>query len=357
MTLREEGATDMHSLIIAQNRPKGRKGLKLQKLPNPTSMPSGSVAGVAFSPDSNLLALANTGGTPLLVYTINKSTDKFSRKTVAQPSGSAFGCGFSPNGKHLICTSAKTPFLHIYDYNGTSFSAASIPETPSDACAGLGFTPDGRMLFVSCYGAPYLLQYLYVDGPGVFQCLSPNYAPDANALSNGRNCAVSPNNDFLGYITYSEAPFAEIYRNVDGEWNNLQPVSGFESTLKYRGMVSTFSPDGQHLIFGSQRAPGLFIYKKTGPDSFSLLPNPAIPNNSVQGAAYSPNGKYLVLTHQGAPYISFYERDEDVYTKIDTPAEVDITVTGGKLAFSPDGNYLAVGLSSAPYFAIYKCSY
>lgn len=119
----------------------------------------------------------------------------------------------------------------------------------------------------------------------------------------------------------------------------------------------TFSDvtSGPALAVAHTTTPFVTIYQYDS-DVFTKVDNPAdLPGGNGIGTSFSSDGVYLVTACGTTPYINIYKRSGSTFTKLSDPADIP-TGAAWDCDFSPDGVYLAVSHFVSPYVTIYKHS-
>ena len=172
------------------------------KLTNPSSLPSGAVNGVKFSPDGTQIAIA-TDTTPFVeVYEFNGGVigDKAS-----SPADLPNGIGndvdwlnYNVTGlTNLAVAHAITPFVSIYNFTTDAATAGTfgvridVPGTPPTGTGNtVGFHPNDDVVFVGHASSPYVTSYNFTgvndDDYRVYRYMAnfdTSYLPDDASIS------------------------------------------------------------------------------------------------------------------------------------------------------------------------------
>jgi WD40 repeat protein len=182
--------------------------------------------------------------------------------------------------------SLSTPYVHIYERSGTTFTKLSNPGTlPAGVASDLAFSPDGRFLAVAHWTSPYIT--IYERSGTTFTKLSDPTAPAGN------------------------------------------------------GSCPCWSPDGRFLAVGHATSPYITIYERDD-TTFTKLSNPAaLPTSDINACAFSPDGRFLMLAAYSTPYAFVYERVNDVFTKLTNPT--GLTQRYYQVGWHPNGRWVMVG--------------
>ena len=330
----------------------GEDGLELEeeedafaKFDDPSSLPTDTGRGAAFSPDGTYLAVAHNASPYITIYKRNGDTFTKLSDPSSLPTSNGYGAAFSPDGTYLAVAHANSPRITIYKRNGDTFTKLSDPSSlPTSNGYGAAFSPDGTYLAVAHLTSPYIT--IYKRNGDTFTKLSD---PSSLPTSNGLGAAFSPDGTYLA-VAHANSPYITIYKRNGDTFTKLSDPSSLPTGSGYG---AAFSPDGTYLAVAHNASPYITIYKRNG-DTFTKLSNPSsLPTGTGYGATFSPDGTYLAVAHLTSPRITIYKRNGDTFTKLSNPSSLP-TGSGYGAAFSPDGTYLAVAHYASPYITIYK---
>ena len=145
----------------------GEDGLELEeeedafaKFDDPSSLPTDTGRGAAFSPDGTYLAVAHNASPYITIYKRNGDTFTKLSNPSSLPTGTGYGATFSPDGTYLAVAHLTSPRITIYKRNGDTFTKLSNPSSlPTGSGYGAAFSPDGTYLAVAHYASPYITIY------------------------------------------------------------------------------------------------------------------------------------------------------------------------------------------------------
>ena len=135
------------------------------KYSDPSTLPNGSGNGIAFSPNRNVVVVANNANPCINAYPWTSGTGFGTRYSdpATLPSGNVinppngYGVAFSPSGNDLVLAANKSPYIWAYPWSsgfGTQYS------DPSTVVSGVGnsvaFTPSGTRVALAHRGSPYV---------------------------------------------------------------------------------------------------------------------------------------------------------------------------------------------------------
>lgn len=230
-----------------------------------TTAIGGQVREVAFSADGTFLAVAHETSPYCTVFTVSGTGASmvFTKVTTGDasefadaadyPAGNGFGVNFSWDGRFMAVAHTTTPYVHIYEINGTTFTALADPGTlPAGDGKGVAFSRDGNWMSVAHTTTPFITNYA-ISGSTFTKAANPATLPDGN----GSDVAFSSDNQFMA-VSHATSAFISIYRDVAGVW--------------------------------------------------TIQTNPAtLPAGTGDGIAFSWNNRYLAIAHATTPFFTVYE--------------------------------------------------
>lgn len=219
-----------------------------------------------------------------------------------------------------------------------------VDQAPTDGVTAMTYSPNGQLLVVLHGAVPKISIYLR--------------KPDSGYEYWGTPEAVRARSAIQLPMPFGHAPVTRAAHPNPGPGNPDYPLLpksvGTPISL-------AFSHDGAHLMVGSMNVPGhpnLHLYAVSysagafdglryiaQPD---VLPNrPVDPVGGVRCIAYSTNGQHVVVGHDGFPYVTFYERQGNVYVNYEGLAE---TAPGPviDLSFKDDTHLVMTTATEAP---------
>jgi 6-phosphogluconolactonase (cycloisomerase 2 family) len=131
-------------------------GMLTSLMTTPTAGPSSCSAGIAFSPNANLLAATSICDTPLQIFSVNKTTGALNSVATPAVDGCPSSPDFSPSGGLLEVTNGCDQQVGVFSVSsdGSTVSAVSgSPYTPNPSQNahpdGATFSPGGGTLAVA----------------------------------------------------------------------------------------------------------------------------------------------------------------------------------------------------------------
>jgi WD40 repeat protein len=128
----------------------------------PTTLPTGSGNGVAFSPDGLSVAVAHASTPFVTAYPWSGGGfgTKFSNPATL-PTGNGNGVTFSPDGSAIAVAHDNSPFVTAYPWSGGGFGTKfSNPATlPPSTGYIVAFSPNGLAVAVAHNNSPFITAY------------------------------------------------------------------------------------------------------------------------------------------------------------------------------------------------------
>ena len=297
------------------------------------AIPSSTAYGAAYSPDGLHLALCGAGQV-LNIYRRNGDGLTKIANPSSLPPGYANDVAFSPDSQYLAVASSGSPYITIYKRNGDVFTKLANPTTlPNGLVNSVAFSPDGTQLI--CVGsiggggrgaAPWLNRYK--RNGDVFTKLINISQPDV--ATDVFSVAYSPDGNYAA-VGYDGSNTIYLYK-VIGDALTLLGYAPSTSGGAVTGLA--FSPDSRYLVASCAGTPWLLIYKRSG-DTFSRLANPdVLPGSRANDVAFSSDGVHLAVSTNNSPYLSIYKLVGDSLSKLANPAVIPGS-TGEAVAFYP----------------------
>ena len=313
---------------------------------SPDILPTGDGRAIAWSPNGEFLAVGHVTSPFITIYQKNGTALTKLTNPATLPTGQVNGVAWSPDGQFLSCSHAVSPFITIYQRSGTTFTKLTNPATlPTGTGDGNNWSSNGEFLAVAHTTSPFITIYQR-SGTTFTKLTNPATLPTGN----GNFCSWSPNIEFLA-VAHDTTPFITIYQRSGTTFTKLTNPA----TLPANNSNSCeWSPDGQFLAIGHASTPFITIYQRSG-TTFTKLTNPAtLPTNEVNSVSWSPNGKFLATGHTTTPFVTIYERSGTTFTKLTNPSNlVNNTVNG--VSWSLNGEFLSCAFSNnSPYIRNYQ---
>jgi 6-phosphogluconolactonase (cycloisomerase 2 family) len=347
---------------VYQDVPNPNQGTQLNsinKLANPSTLPTGDGRSTAFSPDGKYMSVGHgTFGPPYLtIYEVDSATNTFTKiaDPGTLPTGIGYGTAFSPDGKYMSVAHATSPFITIYEIDSATntFTKITNPGTlPTGDGFGTAFSPDGKYMSVAHATSPFITIYEIDSATNTFTKITN---PGTLPTGDGRDTAFSPDGKYMS-IGHLNSPNITIYE-INSSTNTFTKITNPATLPANNGLGTAFSPDGKYMSVAHGTSPFITIYEiNSSTNTFTKITNPAnLPTDVGNSTAFSPDGKYMSVGQAFSPYIVIYEIDAatNTFTKTANP-DVLPNGTGFGTAFSPNGKYMSVAHGSSPYITIYE---
>lgn len=333
----------------------GQLNATANKLTNPATLPVGfngdEQQGVSYSPDGTLMAITHFSSPFVSMYSRSGTVFTKLANPATLPAGTPKNCVFTSDGLYLIVVHATSPFFTIYAVTGSGASAtftkvanpASLPSSTTEVAV----SADNKFIAFSCINTPYVHIYQR-NGTSFDKLANPAVLPPSSTSG----IAFSPNSGLL-VLGHNSSPWITTYSISGSTFTKLGNPATLPSMQPSR---IAFSPDGTGMAMTMASTPFVNLYNVNG-STFTKLSNPAsLPTGKGFSVDYSPDSSKLVVGHAVTPFMSIYSKIGDVYTKQTNPASLPTAAVIGS-DFSPSGYYLTCALGSTPYIETYGPTY
>jgi Tol biopolymer transport system component len=275
-------------------------------------------------------------------------------KTDVDPTGTVRGVAFSPDGQYMTAAHSEFPYITIYKLNsGTGeFTKLDNPaQLPAGNALDVTFSADGSYMAVAHWGSPFVTIYEVDSGTDTFSKLSnPSQLP----TDGGQGVSFSPDGKYLA-VPHASTPHLAIYE-IDASTNTFTKLSNPSTVPATTGTKASWHPTGEYLAVGvGGTAPNVIVYRvDSSANSFTKVSDSnfsELPTGAAQDLRFSPDGNYLAVAHSNGPYLTVYQINisADEFTAIgSSDYSVRPNFTGYGVSFSPDSKYMAFGSGSAP---------
>jgi 6-phosphogluconolactonase (cycloisomerase 2 family) len=227
------------------------------QLTDPTTTPTGTANGIAYSPDGNFLAVAHATTPFVTIYEISGegAAATFTKLSdpATLPASTGNGIAFSNDSRFMAVAHDTSPYVTIYEINGTTFTKLSDPGTlPAGNGQSVAFSRDGNWLAVAHTTTPFVTIYA-IDGTTFTKATNPGTLPDGN----GRGVAFSSDNQFLA-VSHDTSVYLSHYRNVAGVWTKQTDPATAPDGI---GNRVAFSPNNQLMAVAHDTSTYLTVYQ------------------------------------------------------------------------------------------------
>lgn len=317
-------------------------------LNNPDTLPAGFIEAVAFSPCGEFLAVGHNTTPFISIYQRNGTEFTKLANPATLPGGMVTGLTWSPSGEYLMCANEIATYICVYQRVGKTFTKLANPATlPTGAPNACAISPNGEFYAIAHDVSPYITIYQRTSATVLTKIANPDVLPTGLAVG----CSFSRCGRFLS-VAHAIAPYLTIYERVGSTFVKLANVS---PPLTGQPAAPTWSIDSKYLIIGKSGEP-VIVYKRNG-NRFTKMTLTSPP-------VFAPNVLSIMMSHDGT-HIIFgtnlncygYRFSEGNFTPADS---LDITTFSSKpnpMAWSRDMQFIAYRRGSgSPYIKIIQTS-
>lgn len=255
--------------------------------------PSDTLSSVSISRDGKVIVVKMSSN--IIIYDL--IDDLWLKRTVSisAPSG-VYDANLSQDGSVIVASSGNSPYIHIWDWDGTSWTKNENPSTlPTVACFGSAISDDGNVVAVAGNGGVSVYRRIDKNSPWI------KTSDPASPPSNARRVCLSGD----GLILIASSNSQTVIASWD--WNGTNWV------------------------------------KRVNP---STLPG------AVMAISLSQDGTLLVASHVGSPYLTSWDWNGTAWIKRNDPSTLPVGMESA-VALTPDGNTVFIGGATSPYIAAY----
>lgn len=311
-----------------------------------------TVYDVCWSGDSQYVMYGCSGVAPYFqILKRNGDTYTVLDDPVDGATGAVHSIGCSDDGVYWGLAHSTSPYVTFYKRSGDTFTKLATPSTPPTGNAyGASMTKDGVYFAVGHYKTPFISIYKRT-GDTWAKLSNPGTLPGDHAM----DVDFSPDGTYLAY-SYDDSSsivYHKVYKRTGDTFGNatMSPTYIGVNDTPSTQYGAAFSPDGTHLMMGTDIATWCTMFKRSG-DKFTRLKYMSLPYDPRK-FEWHPDGEKLLLCHQNTTGVNgnvvWYNRSGDTFTSA-TGQLPGIQVGPGKMVarFAPNGMYLFVGADDPP---------
>lgn len=325
------------------------------KLADPSSLPGGTANSCGFSPDGDHWAVGGGFGGAFKVYSISGTTfTELATPPSSWASGGGNGVAFSPDSRLMAWAYDTTSPRHSVYYktgSGNSATWTALSAGFSDLAGtgnGCAFSADGTFLAVAHDTTPFIRLYT-VSGVGSGATFTALSDPASLPAGNAKGVAFSFDGRFLA-IAHTTTPFVTIYEINGTTFTKLTDPSSLPAG---NATGVAFSRDGNWLAVSHTTTPFVTIYAISG-TTFTKATNPGtLPDGNATGVAFSSDNQFLAVSHATTQFITIYRNVSGVWTKQTDPGTLPDGNANG-IAFSANNRFLSVAHATSQFITLYE---
>jgi len=235
---------------------------------------------VSCSSDGSIVACIKSAP---YVYKRTGLTTWSSISLSTNPSGVIYGVALSPSGRYLAFGTTSSPYLFVYEFTGTEYTARSLDSDPGNAACGVSFLSDD-VLAVYFNSSPYIC--VYTTGT-TFTRVNPD---SAGASPGGVRATMLVVSDsmFAAFTTASTSTTACLWRFQDGSLTKVSNIGSYNYV---------YSAARNNLLNVEFFSSSTSLYFSSFTSSTTTYNHGSIPH-SIYGAAPTRSG-FLLATVSG----------------------------------------------------------
>jgi Tol biopolymer transport system component len=225
-----------------------------------TDFENANLSDLDWSPDGNFIAYVNTIGANSDIYVLN--VERLTSRRLTTHTGSDYNPAWSPDGSKIAYTTTRDgpPDVWVMTTRG-----ANIRNITNDSRweIAVGWTPRGSLAFVPNSGANLQIWTGDEDTPILFE------RSDDIVLHSITDFRWSPDSEYLTLQT----DFGAYIVNIGG--TNLVQIADRDNYMY--GCAPSWSPDGQQIVFASNRIenPEIYLVDADGDNAHRLTDTPS----------------------------------------------------------------------------------
>lgn len=263
-----------------------RTGDTLALLTLPATGMTSRAQGLAWSPDGNELSVAPEFSVPPFI--LRRTGDTFVFQTLGDqlPVAQERGLAYAPNGKQLMLTYQGSLYgwavaSGVYTATG---KAADLPNQNAFGLQASDYSPDGTMLMTGLESSPW--GALFSVSKGALQ----SELMLSGATSSVLQPRFSPGSKYVGWAT-NVSPFLRLYQR-NGAGFSFTEITGLPVADSASASFAWSSTSANFALGGNE----LRVYRRSG---ITLTVTASYPISGVVGISWSPNGQYIAALRNG----------------------------------------------------------
>lgn len=262
-----------------------RSGLALNLLVGQPDVTPTSTANVAVLSNNIRYLAVGVTSTPYL-YIYKRVSDSFTKLTAPAtlPGAKVNGLAFTPNSIHLVVAqqASSSKIMRVYKFGNENYALQSTQPTQPAGTNGYGpsFSFDATYLAIGSDTTPYLTIYQrYID---TFTKLTEPSVPPASTVY---QTAWSHESRYLA-AALASSPYIVIYKRSGSTFTKLSNPADLPTGTAYN---VAWSRSGLYLAVAHTTSPYITVYKRSG-DTFTKITNPDVlpASNALSTVFYTP---------------------------------------------------------------------
>lgn len=253
------------------------------------------------------------------------------------PPAGPTGCiAWSPDSQYLAISSAsQSPYLWVYKRTGETLALLTIPATGMTSRAqGLAWSPDGNELSVAPEFSvpPFLLRR--TGDAFILETLG-----DQLPLAQERGLVYSPSGSNL-MLTYPTAIYG--WSVSAGTYSPTGKSADLPGSGAFTLEASGYAPDGSMFMTGLSSSPWGALYSAAG-SALTSQPLMGSVSSEVRQPRFSPQSKYVGWATGSSPFVKLYQRTGTSFGFTEVSGIPVADSTSASFAWSPTTANFAVG--------------
>lgn len=296
----------------------------------PPAQPSGALTRIAMR--ESLMAIGSDTSPYLTIY--DRSSDAFTAASAPTTlaTGTVNGVAISPDEEYVAIATDTSPYFAVFklDRYGAWNKLDNPASLPTDTCYSVVWSDDGQHVFVAGLASPYVIGYkLSADTLTRLADL-----PGTHATGAGYSLAYSGSDLAVGYTA---TPYLKAFKRA-GDTYSAVSINGTNPT-ELPGALA-FAPN---FLACSASTGQVLLFERSGTTLTRTTitePNVGI---TIQGLAFSAGGEVLVVgkaAQAGGYYYAIYTYNGSAFAAVDVSGLDDAGAAVVSVGFG--GNYIGL---------------